>query len=209
MLLRGHSHFSSCLHAVSLVVTNEAPRLQPGKHAVEHSLSLGGGGQTVPIIACQCQMGGKGGGEAKTRAEHRKHISEMSAQGFSAYTRTASEPLSTNRVKGERGIHSGSDRKRQKFYLLWCLKHGSPDDAPTAAFNPWSWGCNNTRSGSATQGSGMLQHPALTCQPKCPRCEAAPCAAAHSCSGSGQCRARMHWGSRRASGWRLSRWGLG
>ena len=131
-------------------MTNEAPGLPPGKRAVEHSLSLGGGGQTVPITACQCQMRGKGEGKAKISPEHRKHISEMSAQGFSAYTRTVSGLLSTNRVMGARGIHSGSDRKRQKFYLLRCLKRGSPDDAPTAAFNPWSWGCSYTQSGSAT-----------------------------------------------------------
>lgn len=33
----------------------------------------------------------------------RKHISEMSAQGFSAYTRTTSRVLSANRVTGRDG----------------------------------------------------------------------------------------------------------
>jgi len=96
---------------------------------------------------------GLGEEEVKTRPEHRKHISEMSAQVFSAYTRTASGPLSTNRVTWVRGIHSGSDKKRQKFYVLQCLKRGSPDDATTAAFNPWGWGCSCSWSGSATQGA--------------------------------------------------------
>lgn len=133
---------------------------------MEHSLSLGGGGQTIPITACQFQMGGKGGGETKTSPEHRKRLSEMSAQGFSAYTRTTTGPLSTNRVSGARGIHRGSDRKRHKFYLLQCLKRGSPDHAPTAAFNPWSWDCSYAWSVSAVQGAGALQRPALMRHPK-------------------------------------------
>lgn len=69
-----------------------------------------------------------GEGEAKTSPERREHISDMSAQEVSAYTRTRVWPTNTNRVMGAGGIHSCSERKRQKFHFLWCLKHGSPDD---------------------------------------------------------------------------------
>lgn len=90
----------------------EALGLPSGKHAVEHSLSADGGRWAVPVTVCQCQMEGKGGREANTSPEHWKHISEMSALGISAYTRTVSGPLSTNRLRNGRGIHSSSDGKR-------------------------------------------------------------------------------------------------
>lgn len=144
-----------------------------------------------PSLLVSARWEGKEEGEAKTSPEHRKHISEMSSQGFSAYTRTVSGPVSTNGVMEARGIRSGSNRKRQKYYLVQCLKHGFPDNAPTVAFNPWSWGCIYTRLGPSMRGANMLQHSALRCQPKWPCCEAAPCADAHSHSGSRWMEARQ------------------